>query len=97
MSTDCYPQETSQLLGQAPNGPKTVQQYVKGEMSSASHGSLLVGYTAGGHEEPETPVHTTEPSLTDKTELAEELQKSEVAATLKPEQQDYSAEWDPQQ
>ena len=52
-----------------------------------------VGHPVGGSEEPETIVHTAEPSLTDKTDLAEELRKAELDPTSK----DYSAEWDAQQ
>ena len=85
------------MLEKAPKGPETVQQYVKGETMSAVYGSSSVGHLAGGHEEPETPVNTTEPSLTDKTEPAEELQKGEVEAAFRTKQRDYSAQWDPLQ
>ena len=64
---------------------RTVQQYVKGEESSARG------------QESEISAHTTEPSLAEETELAEALHKGEVKPTPTVEQRRYSVDWDPLQ
>lgn len=46
-------------------------------------------------KEPEAPIHTTESSLTDKTDLAEDLQRGEVKARSTVEQRRFSVDWDP--
>lgn len=70
-----------------------MQQYVTGEMENATYGFSSVGYPAGDYDEPETIVHTSEPSLTDKIDPAEDLQEGE----LETGPRDYSMEWDAQQ
>lgn len=46
-------------------------------------------------EEPEIPIQTTEPSLTDKIEPAESLQKGETGPTPTPQVRRFSVDWDP--
>ena len=64
----------------------TVPKYVKGEISSTDY-----SFT------PEAPVHTTEPSLTDKTDLAEGIQQGEVTPVPTAQQRRFSVDWDPMQ
>jgi len=69
-----------------------VQQYVKGEAESTDYAYSSVGPSADEVEEPEAPVHITEPSLTDKTDLAESLQTEQVEKRRR-----YYVDWDPLQ
>jgi len=46
-------------------------------------------------KEPEAPVHTTEPSLTDKPGPAEDSQKGEVEPTPTSQVRRFSVDWDP--
>ena len=62
-----------------------MQQYVKGEAASAAYSFSSAGRKV---EEPVAPIYTTEPSLTDKTDPAEDLQKADT-------QRRYSVDWDP--
>jgi len=85
---------TAYPSGQASKQSRKVQQYVKGEASSTDYGFFTVGPLA---DEPEVPVHTIEPWLTNKIDLAEELQKGEVIPTPTPQRRRYSVDWDPLQ
>lgn len=76
---------------------RIVQQYIKGEATGTGYEFPLTGISANKVEEPEAPVHTTEPSLTDKSELAEDLHKGEVQPISTAEQRRYSVDWDPLQ
>ena len=68
---------------------RTVQQYVKGE-------ATRTGYEFDAKtEEPEAPVNSTEPSLTDTTNLAEDVQKGDVTPTSTAQQRRFSVDWDP--
>lgn len=87
-------QTTAYMSGQEAEQSQTVQQYVKGEASSTDYGYSSVGPLADELKETEAPVNTTEPTLTDKTELAESLQKGEVTPVPTFEQRRYSADWD---
>ena len=78
------PQTTPYIPGQEQKQSRTVQQYVKGETSSTDYGSSSVRSQEDELEEPEAALHTTEPSLTDKTDLAEDIQ-----------QRRFSIDWDP--
>ena len=71
-----------------------VQQYAKGETSSTDYGFSSL---RPQEDEPEALVHTTEPSLTDKTDLAEDIQQGEVKPTPTAQQRRYSVDWDPTQ
>lgn len=83
------------VSGQFSKKSRTVQQYVTGESASADYGYSSVGPMADELKEPEAPIHTTEPSLTDKTDLAEHLQRGEVKARSPVEQRRFSVDWDP--
>ena len=83
------------MSGQEPNMPKIVQQYVKGETSNTEYGSLPVRPQRDEFQEPEALVHTTEPSLTDKTDLAEDILQGEVTPKLTAQQRRFSIDWDP--
>lgn len=72
-----------------------MQQYVKGETSSTDYGFSSVQPQVDELKEPEAPIHTTEPSLTDKTDLAEDLQQGEVKPTPTVQQRRFSIDWDP--
>ena len=74
---------------------RTVQQYVKGEAPSTQYGIFSVGTKVDELGEPEVPVHTTEPLLTDKTDPAEELQKGKAVPISKSQQRRFSVDWDP--
>ena len=88
-------QTTAYMLGQAQKQPRTVQQYVKGETSSSIYGFSSVRSQKDELEEPEAPAHTTEPSLTDKTDLAEDIQQGEVTPIPTAQQRRFSIDWDP--
>ena len=76
---------------------RTVQQYVTGEATTADYGfsSLNVGRNADEVGEPEAPANATEPSLIDKTDMAEEIAKGEVKPAPMAEQRKFSVDWDP--
>ena len=87
-------QTTAYISGQAPKHSRTVQQYVKGETSSTDYGFASVR-PLDVFKEPTTPVHSTEPSLTDKTDLAEDIQQGEVTPIPTAQQRRFSIDWDP--
>lgn len=72
-----------------------MQQYVKGETLSTDYGFSSVRPQEDELEEPEAPVHTTEPSLTDKTDLAEDIRQGGVKPTPTAQQRRFSIDWDP--
>lgn len=72
-----------------------MQQYVKGEATSTEYGFSSVGTKADELEEPEIPVQTTEPLLTDKIKPAAELQEGEIEPTPTPQARRFSIDWDP--
>ncbi|CAF9922145.1 MAG: glycogenin glucosyltransferase [Alectoria fallacina] len=74
---------------------RSVQQYVEGETSSTGYGFDSIWPQTDEFEEPEAPAHTTEPSLTDKTVLAEDIQQGEVKPTPTAQQRRFSIDWDP--
>jgi hypothetical protein len=74
-----------------------VQQYVKGEASSTNHGFSNVTPSVRELREPEAPVHTTEPSMADKGEFVEEIDKGEVQPIPTVQARRYSTDWDPMQ
>ena len=74
---------------------RTVQQYVEGEASSSDFGFSTVRSSVNELREPEAAVHSTEPSLSEETDLAEGLHKGEVKPTPTVEQRRYSIDWDP--
>lgn len=88
-------QTTAYISGQASKQPRTVQQYVKGETSSTDYGFSLVRPQDNKLKEPEAPVHTIEVSLTDKTDLAEDIQQGGVKPTPTAQQRRFSIDWDP--
>ena len=90
-----FPQTTSYIPGQEQKQSRTVQQYVKGETSSTDYGFSSVGSREDELEEPEAALHTTEPSLTDKTDLAEDIQQGEVTPMPTAQQRRFSVDWDP--
>ncbi len=69
----------------------TVQRHVKGE----TYYGFSVGQEADELKEPEAPIGTTEPSLTDKIESAEEIERGEVESIPTVQQRRYSVDWDP--
>ena len=83
------------ISGQARKQSRTVQQYVKGETSSTDYGFSSVRSREDELEEPEAPIYTTEPSLTDKTDLAEDIQQGEVTPMPTAQQRRFSVDWDP--
>ena len=83
------------MSGQEPNLSKIVQQYVKGETSSTEYGSFPVRPQGDELQEPEALVHTTEPSLTDKTDLAEDILQGGVTPKPTAQQRRFSIDWDP--
>ena len=83
------------MSGQAPKMSRVVQQYVKGEKSSTEYGFFPVRRQGDELQEPEALVHTTEPSLTDKTDLAEDIQQGEVTPKPTAQQRRFSIDWDP--
>ena len=89
------PQTTSYEPDQEQKQSRTAQQYVKGETSSTYYGFSSVLSREDELEEPEAALHTTEPSLTDKTNLAEDIQQGEVMPMPTAQQRRYSIDWDP--
>ncbi len=64
-------------------------------MSSTDYGFSSVRPQEDELEKPEAPVHTTEPLLTDKTDLAEDIQQGEAKPTPTAQQRRFSIDWDP--
>ena len=64
-----------------------MQQYVVGESTNPAYGTFS--------PEPEAPINTTEPSLTDKTDAAESVSKGEMEPTPTVRQRKFSVDWDP--
>lgn len=89
------PQTTSYEPGQDQEQSRTAQQYVKGETSSRDYGFSSVQAREVEFEEPEAALHTTEPSLTDNTDLAEDIQQGEVTPMPTAQQRRFSIDWDP--
>ncbi|MCJ1465809.1 glycogenin glucosyltransferase [Pseudocyphellaria aurata] len=83
------------ISGQSKPDSRTVQQYVKGESSSANYGYSSAGPVLEEYSEPEAPVITTEKPLTEKTELIDEIHKGEAGPIPTAQQRRYSADWDP--
>ena len=75
--------------------PRTVQQYVKGESLTVDDGLLSVGTKADELENPEASILTTESLLTNKTDLAKDVQKGEAESTSTAQQRRFSIDWDP--
>ena len=71
-----------------------MQQYVKGETSSTDYGFASV-QPLDESKEPEALVHSTEPLLSDKTDLAEDIQQGEVTPIPTVQQRRFSIDWDP--
>ena len=90
--TNKLQQTTAYISDQAPKYSRTVQQYVKGETSSTDYGSVQ---PLDEFQEPEAPVYSTEPSLSDKTDLAEDIQQGEVTPIPTAQQRRFSIDWDP--
>ena len=88
-------QTTAYISGKSQKQSRTVQQYVKGETSSTDYGFSSVQPQDDELEEPEAPIHTTEPSLTDKTDLAEDIQQGEATPMPTAQQRRFSVDWDP--
>ena len=78
---------TANLNNQSKAPSRTVQQYVVGESTNADYGTIST--------EPEAPINTTEPSLTDKTDPAESSSKGEMKPTPTVQQRKFSVDWDP--
>ncbi|KAK4691976.1 hypothetical protein P7C71_g5140, partial [Lecanoromycetidae sp. Uapishka_2] len=92
---EAYCTTASYISRQGSRQSRTVQQYVKGESTSTDYGLSSVGPEADELKEPEAPVHTTEPLLTEKAEPAEELQKGDVDPTPTSQVRRFSVDWDP--
>ena len=90
-------QTTTFISGQASKQSRTVPQLVKGETSSTDYGFSSLRPKNDVLEEPEASLHTTEPPLTDKTNLAEDIQQGEVTPIPTAQQRRYSIDWDPRQ
>ncbi|KAL8796848.1 MAG: hypothetical protein Q9195_000931 [Heterodermia aff. obscurata] len=73
----------------------TVQQYVKGEDSSSEIAFFSKSHSLGERQEPEATPNTTEPQLTDRTELAEGVHSGEVKPVPTVQQRRFSVDWDP--
>lgn len=74
---------------------KNVRQYVNGEASSTEYDESSVGVSLGDISQPQAPPDNTEPRLSDKTDLAEDLEKGEVTPVPTAQQRRYSIDWDP--
>ena len=75
-----------------------MRQYVNGEATSPNHGLSSVESSVKEVREPEAPVDTVEPPLTEGTLPDETPQGDEAAPRPAVEQQPFSApsmEWDP--
>lgn len=77
-------------------GSRTVQQYVRGEITTTDFGisSIPEPLIAEGGE-PEASIILTEQPLTERTEHAEELDHGEVTPIPTIQQRRYSVDWDP--
>ena len=71
-----------------------MQQHVNDELAGTE--SDLYQFSSKS-EEPEAAVHTTESPLTDKADLARDLDNGEVQPIRTAEQRRYSIDWDPLQ
>ena len=76
-------------------GSNNVQQYVEGEAFRGDFGFPSMGLSVGQADEPKALTSTTEPQLTDKTELAEGIQAGEVRPVPTAQQRRFSVDWDP--
>lgn len=76
-------------------GSNIVRQYVKGEESYNDFDFFSGGPSVGRRDESEGATKTTEPQLSDKTELAEGLQSGEVKPIPTLQQRRFSVDWDP--
>lgn len=65
---------------------------MKGEASTTDYGYSSLVLTI---KEPEALVNTTELPLTEKTELAEEIQQGELTPIPTVQQRRFSVDWDP--
>lgn len=76
-------------------GLNIVQRYVKGEESDNDFDLFSGGPSVGRRDKPEGHTSTTEPQLSDKTELAEDIQSGEVKPIPTIQQRRFSVDWDP--
>ena len=81
--------------GESVRRANTVQQYVKGEEINSDFGFFSTDPSLGARQEPEAPTNTTEPQLTDRTELAEGVHSGEVKPVPRVQQRRFSVDWDP--
>ena len=72
----------------------TVQQYVTGEITSTGLG-LFPTPAVQSIEEPEGALNTTEPSLSEQLERAEQIDSGELKPTATVQQRRFSVDWDP--
>ena len=72
-----------------------MRQYVTGEASTIDYDLSAIGPSVGDKAWPEAPIDTTEPQLTDKTELAEDLESGDATPTPTAQQRKFSVDWDP--
>ncbi|KAI4140234.1 MAG: hypothetical protein LQ341_003923 [Variospora aurantia] len=84
------------MPGHAQPGSRTVQQYVRGEITTTDFGisSIPEPLIAEGGK-PEASIILTEQPLTERTEHAEELDHGEVTPIPTVQQRRYSIDWDP--
>ncbi|KAL8947250.1 MAG: hypothetical protein Q9222_006445 [Ikaeria aurantiellina] len=83
--------------GQSQTGSRTVQQYVKGEAADSSnygYTSFPTGFPASGSRT-ETQFKSTEMSLREKMEPAEEINRGDSNPFSSNQRQDLSNTWDP--
>ena len=90
-------QTTAYSSGQAPQQRRTVQQYVTGEGLGTEYGfaSMPVGLEKDTLGEPEPPVHTTEPPLTDQANSAEGDEEGKARPPTTGNLRRFSTDWDP--
>lgn len=68
---------------------------MEGEAFRSDFGISPISPSVGRMEEPEAPISTTEPQLSDKSELAEGIQAGEVRPVPTAQQRRLSVDWDP--
>ena len=68
---------------------------MKGEESVDEFDLFSGGPSVGRRDEPGGATSTTEPQLSDKTELAEDIQSGEVKPIPTIQQRRFSVDWDP--
>ena len=75
-------------------GSNTVRRYVKGEESNNEF-DFFVGPSVGRRDEADGLTSTTEPQLSDKSELAEDIQSGDIKPIPTIQQRRFSVDWDP--